>query len=637
MTSSRILDFLHKQWLFIWTLFRYSLSYKVLSKSYRAISNAWLNSAIVSVFCRDKSDNGSKSLIFKIFYLPFAFLGLFAGKIGANVTTWWKSTLLYKLLSCMVANLIAINTRFLGIMMFCGGAVYMLSDRNFVDIIPLCATAVGAFLCLFDFSILIALKHSIIDRFLKTFLGIDAAFDYFDKEQLEDKRRLIVAAAVGILGGFAAAFFSPVIAAAAIGAIVILFNLWFGIGLTIFVIPFIPTMAATGLSLLCFLSLIIKKSGKGDKHWKLDALGALIILFLFVLFICSITSSAWLSSLNIFMLYAAFVGFYFTIINTVKTKEQLYSLILVFVLSGFFVAAYGIIQYVFGLDMDKQIWVDTAMFTDIKMRAFSTLDNPNVLGEYLLLVIPMALAFMWRKKELWTKVAFAAILITLATCMILTMSRGCWIALLLAIAIYITFVDGRYWLLGIIMLFALPMLLPQSVMNRFLSIGNLEDTSSSYRLFIWLGTIALLQDFWFVGIGLGSGAYNTIYPRYSYADIAAPHSHNVYLQIITESGIAGLIAFIAVCIFFFKNIAVTAKKTVFKSLDRAMIVAIASGIAAFLMQGMFDYVFYNYRVLLMFWIVLGLGNCFRYIISVPKPSASGHIDSVEKGVITSND
>lgn len=39
-------------------------------------------------------------------------------------------------------------------------------------------------------------------------------------------------------------------------------------------------------------------------------------------------------------------------------------------ISGLFVAAYGVIQYVFGLDMDKQVWVDEEMFTDIKMRAF---------------------------------------------------------------------------------------------------------------------------------------------------------------------------------------------------------------------------------------------------------------------------
>jgi len=620
LTNSKILNFLYTKWLAIWALFRHSLSYKLMRGVYRSISGAWAGSAIVRAFCRDsEKQNNAKSIVYKILYLPFAFLGLFSGKAGVAAANWWKSTLLYKAMRALVTSLIALETRFLGIMLFCVGGVMMAAERGF-STIPLCMAGVGAVLCIFEFSLTRALNYSIIKPMLKTFLGIQPTFDYVDEAQTESKSRLIVAAIAGILIGFGVMYVSPLYTVGAIGVLVMLFSVELGIGITVFAIPFLPTMLATGLGALCFVSLILRKIGNGDKEWKLDGAGMAIMLFMAVFLICTISSVAWKNSMSIFVLYLAFIAFYFTIINTIKTREQLYSMLMIFVLAGVGVAIYGILQYVLGLNVDKQAWMDEEMFSDIRMRVYSTLENPNVLGEYLLLVIPVAVAFLWRKKELWAKVTFAGIVAVLGLCLILTMSRGCWIALLVALAIYITFVDGRYWLLAILVLFALPSFLPDSILNRFLSVGDMGDSSSSYRLFIWLGTIALLRDFWVVGIGPGSAAYNTIYPRYSYSTIIAPHSHNLFLQITTEMGAAGLLAFVLVCVAFLRRMAASAKAVTFKSMDRAMIVAISAGFVAFLVQGMFDYAFYNYRVVMMFWMYLAFGMCFRNFVSARSGS-----------------
>ena len=62
--------------------------------------------------------------------------------------------------------------------------------------------------------------------------------------------------------------------------------------------------------------------------------------------------------------------------------------------------------------------------------------------------------------------------------------------------------DKRLIWLGIIALIAAPFVLPQTILERFMSIGNMQDTSTSYRVYIWLGTIAMLKDYFFCGIGL---------------------------------------------------------------------------------------------------------------------------------------
>ena len=50
-----------------------------------------------------------------------------------------------------------------------------------------------------------------------------------------------------------------------------------------------------------------------------------------------------------------------------------------------------------------------------------------------------------------------------------------------------------------------------------------------------------------------------------------------------------------------------------KSLDSMTALAIASGVAGFLVQSMFDYTFYNYRVMAVFFMLLALGMALRHI------------------------
>ena len=54
-------------------------------------------------------------------------------------------------------------------------------------------------------------------------------------------------------------------------------------------------------------------------------------------------------------------------------------------------------QYAFGWTTSNA-WIDEEMFEDATMRVYSTLGNPNVLGEYLLLVLPVAAVYMLEKQ-----------------------------------------------------------------------------------------------------------------------------------------------------------------------------------------------------------------------------------------------
>ena len=135
-------------------------------------------------------------------------------------------------------------------------------------------------------------------------------------------------------------------------------------------------------------------------------------------------------------------------------------------------------------------------------------------------------------------------------CLLLTYSRGCYLGILFAVALFLVLLDRRFILLGIVGLALLPVVMPASIMERFLSIGDLTDTSSSYRLLIYLGTLGMLKDYWFSGIGPGMEAFNQVYPAYAYHAVSAPHSHNLFLQLTSDTGIFGMGIFCLGSFFF---------------------------------------------------------------------------------------
>ncbi len=374
---------------------------------------------------------------------------------------------------------------------------------------------------------------------------------------------------------------------------------------TIFLAPFVPTFACLALVGITFFSYFIHRVFINAEPIKLDGFGILVILLLVIFGICTITSLAVMSSIKIYMVYLPFIAFVFLVIKALDTKEKVVTAITVFIAAGVFVSLYGIYQQFFGNNLGHA-WLDDEMFEQITVRVYSTLENPNVLGEYLLLALPLSAGMIWGCKKFLNKVIFAGAFGIMALCMIFTQSRGCWLGLILAAAVFIVLVDKRFIIAGVLVLFALPFVLPESIITRFTSIGDLSDSSSSYRLYIWLGTINMLKDFALYGIGLGSDAYNQIYPFYSYSGIIAPHAHNLYLQIMCETGVAGLVTFVVLMIVALKKIYLG-----FIS-DRKGIVGICcasvlAGLLGFLLQGMFDYVWYNYRVMLLFWIFIGIG------------------------------
>lgn len=609
-------------WLFIWNSFiKNSLIYRILVGIYSFIARQWQSSLIIGFFRKTVLPAGYAltSVLGKALFFPFRLTEGIQKKYSSRLNTLKENSIIIRTCKYFLHNLLAINLRYIGVMLVSASAAKLILSFFIGGGQRLAAIAliVGAVLCLIDRNLTDFLRGSAIVRLIERLLDLELSFDFYYLTKCSKSPRLFSAVLFGVLAGAVCARLSLAWALLLIAGLwflfMVLYKVEFGVYVTLFLAPIIPTMAVVALSLLCLVSLFIKALTTKKFEFKTNGLGLTVAALLLVYLLASLTSFARFKSLQIWAVYFAFISFYFVIVNTVKTRKQLISILTVFCLSGLAVCLYGIMQYIFGWDV-TQAWIDEDMFEDIKMRIYSTLENPNVLGEYILLVLPVSIALMWKKKSLASKAVFAVIAAVSGVALVLTFSRGCWIGIMAAAAVFITFAAGKLWGLALLALPIIPMLLPESIINRFASIGDMKDSSTSYRVYIWLGTLLMLKDFWLSGIGLGTEAFTQVYPFYSYSAVVAPHSHNLFLQIIVEAGALGIGVFALLLAVFVKQLA-TAHQVFGKGHELSVIlVGIGASVVGFLVQGLFDNCFYNYRVFMIFWSVIALGSAAAEII-----------------------
>lgn len=432
----------------------------------------------------------------------------------------------------------------------------------------------------------------------------------------EAEGRYNVAFIAGLIFGIASYFVSPVMILVGLGGIIaaylVLISPEFGVLMMIVLIPVAPTMGlVAGVLYTAFCYLLKLVCGK--RSLKFDLLDGTVFIFMLLMIGGGVVAVSG-GSLKPMMVYVAFMVGYFLVVNLIRSREWLTRCFCGAIAACTFTALYGLYQNFFGTV--EKTWQDSEMFDEISGRVVSTFENPNVLAEYLIMVLPVILAAFFIVKSAGGKFLLAVSFAATAGCLVYTWSRGAWLGIMIGMLIFLLMYSKNtltVLLFGAFGIPFLPFVLPDSIIQRFTSIGNVGDSSTSYRVYIWDGVLKMLKDYFPTGIGIGTASFSKVYPYYALSGIeTAPHSHNLYLQITTEIGIVGLIVFVA-AMFFFAQGAFTLNLNEQRK-AKHMSSAVFCGILAVLAQGMTDYIWYNYRVFFMFWLMLGLGAAVRRVL-----------------------
>lgn len=216
-------------------------------------------------------------------------------------------------------------------------------------------------------------------------------------------------------------------------------------------------------------------------------------------------------------------------------------------------------------------------------RAFGTFGQPNPFGGFMGLTAPLAItaalgygARGWRQWRVARRVSFtttaAALLYLtasglLVSAVFISWSRGAWLGFGLSAGAILFALPRRFWhslsLVAVVGVLVgglwISGRLPASIVSRIGSVfaetfatsdvRGVDITSENYalveRLAHWQAAINMATDHPWLGVGFGN--YEAAYPQYRLINWKFPlgHAHNYYLNVLAETGIIGLVAYIA--------------------------------------------------------------------------------------------
>ena len=357
-----------------------------------------------------------------------------------------------------------------------------------------------------------------------------------------------------------------------------------------------------GVALLFFIGAAARR------RWRLevDTMGPYFILFAVFVGYGLVGSLSTSLSMRFFIFYViAFLIAFFTV-STVHRVEELQRLVAVAAVGLTISAIYGCYQGVVGVPVvaNQQ---DLALNQDMPGRVFSFFDNPNNFAEILVMLMPLLMALFLNAKTWRGKLLAVLAMIPCLGSIGFTYSRSGWIGLAVAVMVFLVLLNWRFLPLFLVLgAMAVPFL-PESIMKRILTIGNMEDSSTRYRFAIYENSGYLVRDYGAWGVGLGHDVMGEVFKSYpTMFDGHYPiHTHNNYLQMLGELGVFGAVAYLVMVLAQVKR----GIKAFYSCSDRAvkhLLAAAIGGFSGILVIGVAEYTWFYPRNLFVWWFLFGV-------------------------------
>lgn len=294
--------------------------------------------------------------------------------------------------------------------------------------------------------------------------------------------------------------------------------------------------------------------------------------------------------------------FIFYIISYKLNKKHVTNLIITFLSSSIIVSLITIFEVMYTKLLGSNI--------DMDHRIASTLENPNNLGVYSIIIIFIFIALVINTKNNKLKILSVISTLLLLFNIIVSQSRNALLALIIGIFIFAVLYNKRFLLYSCfvpVILFVIP-----QARNRLLAV--LDVTQNDSRLKIWKLTEIMINNNNEL-LGLGYENYSLYYrsylesnPSYFVRESLLPlHPHNAVLKFQVELGIFGTIFFLAFVLIsawiFYKLI-----KSVKNNENSLIYLGMFVSFICFQVMNIIDCYYGPIKIVYSFFIVLSLLN-----------------------------
>jgi O-antigen ligase len=263
------------------------------------------------------------------------------------------------------------------------------------------------------------------------------------------------------------------------------------------------------------------------------------------------------------LLLATYLGFFFLVVLTVRSRQEQRILVWVIVWTAVGLGMIGMLEQ---FDLLVFPWWD---YTRELVRDYSATSltgvyvNRNHMAGFLEMAIPLMLAlFLIRSRSREERFGMIGLALFLIVCQALTLSRGGWAAtagalIFMAGVLLLKKGFAHKRMVGVLgagcVILAVMAAASTPVVERAATLtqGEIKDNIAG-RLTYWEGTWRLIADNW--PAGTGPGTFTAAFPPYQVPGLMAlpRYAHNDYLQFMADVGILFIPLLIWLLFLFFR-------------------------------------------------------------------------------------
>lgn len=367
------------------------------------------------------------------------------------------------------------------------------------------------------------------------------------------------------------------------------------------------------------------RNGGETRLWALPGFGMVAAVGAVLLFTVGATISSVVPSKSLFnMLIWFFYFLVFFMAADAAARGRGVQVVWPFMTGAAFSGLVSIYQRLTGWRPPKN-WVDVAFEGELT-RYVGTFTNPVFFAEMMGLALPVAIALILIKKDWRDRLVLLGLAGLQMIGLLLSGSRGAWLGFAISFCILAVLYAWRMLPLGLVAGGVGLALAPDVLLKRLLSSFSLTDSSNSYRVFIWRGSIAMLKDYLVRGVGLGAEAYAKVYPEYMIIQTPAPHAHSTFIQYLIEVGLLGFLSMA----YLFAVWLYDGFKAIFAEKARAgrwgkigLLAACIAAVGGHLLEGIIDYTWYSPKITVAFWALVGIASGIACAIKHQEPAVEG--------------
>jgi len=295
-------------------------------------------------------------------------------------------------------------------------------------------------------------------------------------------------------------------------------------------------------------------------------------------------------------------AFYLMLRTSHLDRRDIWRVVDFFVLGGVAVAAIGLVQYALGINL---ITAEGGL-----PRLRSVYGSPNNVGLYLGRVLPVLVAVALlghRSRRRWL---YGLAVLPVGAALLLSFSKGALILGVPAALLTVGLLAGGRWLWATLAAVAAVglSLIPLMRLPRFASLFTTQEgTTTFFRLKLWQGTLAMIRDHFWLGVGPDNFLYHYrsryILPS-AWQEPDLSHPHNFLLDHWARLGILGAAAGIGLQVAFWRT-ALPLRRLPDRD-GRALAIGLMGAMADLLAHGIADHSFFLIDLAFVFCMTVAL-------------------------------